>query len=277
MVMVGMHLPQRLRQIEPYIMVTRPPLVVLSIVASIALMAYYHTYEPFTKALLILISIVTANTAFNIANEISDIEIDSIGKVYKPLVRYPNIVKNVFVMHCALLLIGVFAVIYLFLVYDTIYIILASIALVCSIVYNIYNYRGIGGNIALGTTYGVAAYFCSYPHGLIFAIAFSILTIAFNITTQLQDIDDDRDSGRTTLPIQIGIRNARVLSLVLIGFFVIDIILSDISPIASMVFILSSLMLIFSEPQNFLYTEIFARVFGRIFMLLGFVFIFFGW
>jgi len=267
--------PNKMHKITGYIKLIRPPLLVLGFLASYALMRYYGNWGGM-KGWLILLAIGFGNTSFNVLNEIADVKQDCINKPWKPLPSGQVSIDGAFMLSVWCFIISAACIAFLGILYDMMYVVLGILGYLFGGIYNL-TQRGIGGNIALALTYGIAAYISSYPHGLLFATAFGITTMAFNIAVQIQDHEADRMAGVITIPYQVGVEKARMISYCLavcaIPFYAVLNL-----PLTKLAFTLicgavMAAVLIDSDRSY----ELLVRVLARALMIAGFVFMLMGW
>lgn len=270
-----------------YLLVLRLPLLVLGVLASFSLAFYVG--KPIGEVLLIVGAIGFANTGWNLYNELVDVETDKKQKPYKPIPSGTVDVLKLWVLFTFLMLLSVLSLIGLYSYHQN-YLIIGILTIIVPYFYNDNTIvgRGIGGNIALGITYGLAGYLAMYPYHIIFPLGFMLFTISFNILVQAQDIEGDEEAGVVTVPQQIGIGWTGILSIVMAvlslmifyelpGYFIVF-------GFASMMVVLTGLVYLFvSLGRGDMYsmirantlTQWFLRRFARIFLLLGFIILIF--
>jgi len=193
-----------------YLKLLRPPLLFLGMLAPYSLMVYYGKWGT-QEAWYILLAIAFGNCAFNVFNEIADRNVDRVLKPWKPIpsgkVDVPSALLIAFLSWIAS---------YYFLLHlEWTYICLGVLGYLGAFVYNVMQVRCVLGNLALGFTYAVAAYMATYPHGLEFVVPWMLLVMGFNIAVQVQDVEGDRRVGLRTVPVELGVGNAKILSSVL--------------------------------------------------------------
>lgn len=186
-----------------YIRVSRPPLLFLGLIASLGLLSWSgHLLEDPVRSWLIVLTVFLGNWGWNLINELWDKDADRINKPWKPVPSGQVSEQNVLGL-AANLVLGSFLInVWLVLHYDYIYTI-GVLAHVTSFVYNTQR-KELVGNICMVATYGVAAFMSLYPNHLLFALGFTLLTLAFNCNTQFQDWQADKAAGVQTLPQQLG-------------------------------------------------------------------------
>jgi len=252
-----------IQKIFPYIEVMRPGLMVLSIVASVCLLIYSNNFI-FPKSILIVLTIVSFNTFFNMCNELLDEDTDRIIKPHKPIPSgrvNRDIVK--FLMFF-MFLIGFTSLILLVYYYGIYYLILGCMGLFGGFIYNVFREKGLIGNFALGMTYFSAAMMSS--NDLVFSVGFGSLTMAFNVAVQIEDVYGDLLANINTLPIEFDINFSKIFSIFLavISFFF----LSKYGVFFTLCPILVILSVIIDKKVVY---KVLLRYICRIFMLCGFL------
>jgi len=256
-----------MRELNDWIKLFRPPLLILGFLASFSLM-YYTGKWGSLESILILLSIGFGNMYFNLMNEIMDVRQDRINKPWKPL---PSRKIDIMVAReiSDYLLLLTLTLVLILIILDRFYLI-AIIGFIGGYVYNVFSRRDIIGNVALCTTYTVAAYMSSYPYLLDFAVAFGLTTMAFNIGVQIQDMEADKIAGVKTIPLQIGSGNSRILAFIILSITFLLSFESNIPYITKVVFfgiLLSILIPIFFDR----YYEICIRCLARLLMIMMFI------
>lgn len=261
-----------------YVRVSRPPLLLLGFLASISLLTWSGNIQDTTKTLLIVSAIGIGNWGMNILNEVHDEPVDRINKAYKPcpsgqvdMVVCMQLGWLFVLISCALSIILVFF-------YGVIYTV-ALFGLLMSYVYNFLS-RDILGNLAMSTTYAVAAFMSLYPKHLLFVLSFFILTLTFNLLTQFQDRSAEKTKGVVTAPLQLGDRRTGqvVIILSIVGmFFQIQLLQTSYVPMS--VFFLTfavlgsvgtSVISLSDERKKFQIIENGCRRLGRLLLIIGF-------
>jgi len=271
--------------IKGWFLVSRPPLLVLGFVASLAVALWsgaYQAYYPFIW--LYIAAVFTANWSLDLFNEVNDLHLDCKFKPWKPLPR--RLVDPIHVHGFAIILfgltIGLIGVL-MFLNGSWISFALASAALLTGIYYNFYGKSsGILGNTALAGTYGLAVLFIASAGGvecfmraLPFAVWFAVWTWTDNLIVQWQDIEGDTAYGLKTAAVAIGKYTPNVallLSLCLLP----TILLLSLPPVTAFIFSLTALFMMFSvilpNPDNKQETiEVLVRKLVRSLLIVAFV------
>jgi len=255
-----------------YIKLLRPPLLFLGVLAPFSLMVHYGKWGGM-EGWFILLAIAFGNTAFNIFNEVTDKEADKILKPWKPIPSgkvNPRFARLVGYISLA---ISYIFICLLSFYYNLLYLYLGVAGYITGMIYNHLQMRDLGGNIALGLTYGIAAYIATYPEGRLFVFGWMLLVIGFNIAVQLQDVEGDRKAGIYTIPQQIGINPSRILSAMLVifslPFFYLEL---SSCPLQFMCFMFVAycvvLGVLINKERDY---ERIVRFWGRLFMILGFL------
>ncbi|MCD6406377.1 UbiA family prenyltransferase [Candidatus Aerophobetes bacterium] len=194
-------------KIVSYFFILRPPLLLLGILAPYSLMVYYGKWGT-EEAWYILLAIAFGNCAFNIFNEIADRNVDKVLKPWKPI---PSGRVDLYIAPAIALSCWVLS--YWFLLHlDLPYLYLGVLGYLGAFIYNVMQVREVVGNLVLGATYAVAAYMATYPYGLEFVVPWMLLVMGFNIAVQVQDVEGDVKVGLQTVPVELGVRNAKILS-----------------------------------------------------------------
>ncbi len=235
-------------------------------VATIALEA--ESNKLFTReGILIFLTILFANLAFNVLNDVVDFDSDRIIKPWKPLpsgIIFPDTALKVSIT-C-----GFIALLTLIMLQSAVYLLLGILGIFAGIIYNVLHDRGIIGNISLGVSYFVCAYMASYPKFLWFAAGFACLVTGYNIAVQLQDLEGDMAAGWNTLPVQFGLPEAAALSSGL-AIFGGEIILDTTLPGRILFCVAAALVVISVIIDEDQWYEILLRKGARLCIILGFV------
>lgn len=268
-----------------YFRLCRPPLLILGIIASVGLLAWSGHILSTPESILIILAIVIGNTINNLLNEIHDIDIDKNTHPEKPLPSGKISKQSALTLTCILLIIFS-SVIAVLSYYSLVLTFIGILGFVLGIIYNFSNHRALLGNLALGTSYGCAAFMCLYPYTeyYLFAFVFVLFTVAFNLVVQGQD--KKGDFGKVeTFPIIYTEKNTYIISTMLM---ILAIILLQFLPLPKFslhFFILafavsaitsSTLSLTTMNKVNFLnektnlIIEISNRYLSRIFLILAF-------
>jgi len=194
---------------KAWIMLTRPPLTFLGFLAGLATLRMVNGLD--SLGILALLVCGIGNMAFNIQNEIQDRDIDKIKKPSKPIPSGQVDVKKAETLYLLLLLLSLILLsTYYYYSLNTLASFLAILCYPLSAFYNIYGKRtGVLGNIVMSSDYGlVIAFLLETKNKLsqywMFPIGFALLTFAFNICTQYQDIPADKVVGSKTAAMQLG-------------------------------------------------------------------------
>lgn len=194
-----------------YLKVTRPPLLILGVVASLGLLSWngqLHT-DPL-RSVLIVCTVASANLGWTLRNEVSDIHIDRIKKPSRPLPSGDADYYTVAGFSFLILYISLGFNAWLGIFYHWAYF-MGLLGHAGAWVYNCVR-KDLVGNICMATTYGVAAFLSLYPHHLLFCIPWSLFTIAHNLNNQHQDWKADQEAGSYTVPQQLGAPKTFALS-----------------------------------------------------------------
>ncbi len=261
-----------------YVKVSRPPLLLLGFLASISLLTWSGNIQDTTKAILIVSAIGIGNWGMNILNEAHDEPVDKINKAYKPC---PSGQVNIAVcMQLGWLFVLISCILSIILIsfYGIIYTV-ALFGLLMSYVYNFLS-RDILGNLAMSTTYAVAAFMSLYPKHLLFVLSFFILTLTFNLLTQFQDRLAEQSKGVITAPLQLGDKRTGqiVILLSLVGmFFQIQLLQASYVPMTVFFLVFSvlgsvgtSVISLSDEKKKSNIIENGVRRLGRLLLIIGF-------
>ena len=255
-------------RLTKYLKLARPPLLLLSIFASLGIMRYYGTLDGL-KSIIIFSAIVFGNIGYNILNDVMDRDTDAVLKPWKPIPSGEVPLDTARDIAFFFIFMSMYFVIMLAF-YDIHLFLIGLVGIVGGVLYNYYRLRAVVGNLVLGATYFSAAYLCSFPRGLDFALAFALITVSFNIAVQIQDVDGDRLVGLKTLPSVLGVQKARIVAVVL-GLCAIYL-LSRISTLFAWTFVVSEASVIISLALNRKETyEVLVRWVSRFTMMLGYL------
>jgi len=261
-----------------YIKVTRPPLTILGFLASLALVLW--SGKPLLyEGLLIILAISLGNAGYTMMNEVVDVDVDAKNKPWKPLPSGQADFEKVLAMSSILIASSFCTVIILTICYGLFYLI-GILGLAFSHVYDVLR-KDLLGNVCMSGAYGIAALISLYPKYLLFPIAFCLLTFAFNLAVQYQDLEAERTAGVVTAPQQLGRIGTCLLGVALSAWSgalfcqlgietdYLPLIAFIISAILSM---LSAFSILFVSPESKV-QEILNRYLVRIFLLIGFIWI----
>jgi len=184
-----------------YIKVMRPPLTILGLLASLALVLW--SGKPLLyEGLLIILAISLGNAGYTTMNEVVDVDVDAKNKPWKPLPSGQADFEKVLVISSVLIATSFCTIIILTICYGLFYLI-GLLGLAFSHVYNVLR-KDLLGNICMSGVYGIAALMSLYPKYPLFSVAFAMLTFAFNLAVQYQDLEAERTAGVVTAPQQLG-------------------------------------------------------------------------
>lgn len=268
-----------------YLRLCRPPLLVLGLIASVGLLAWSGHILSTPESILIILAIVIGNTINNLLNEIHDIDIDKNTHPEKPLPSGKISKQSAWTLTCIFLIIFS-SVIAVLSYYSSTLTFIGILGFVLGIIYNFSNHRALLGNLALGTSYGCAAFMCLYPYTeyYLFAFVFALFTVAFNLVVQAQDRKGDFGKVET-FPIIYAEKNTYIISTILMILAIILLQFLPLPKISLHFFILafaasaitsSTLSLTTMNKVNFLnekanlIIEISNRYLSRIFLILAF-------
>ena len=259
-----------------YIKVVRPPLTVLGGIAPLALVLWAE--KPLVwEGLLIVIAVFFGNMGWTMMNECMDIDVDAKNKPYKPLPSGQADWEKVFMT--SMFLIGFsFATLIVLSAFFGWFYMVGVLGLVFSYVYNVLR-KDLLGNVCMAGVYGIAALISLYPRYLVFSLAFALLTFAFNLAVQYQDLEAEKAVGVVTAPQQLGRTKTSLLgclfSSLSLGIFLALLEKTGYLPLAS--FIITAVLAMASSVSiNYVgagskVQEALNRYLGRIFLLVGFV------
>jgi geranylgeranylglycerol-phosphate geranylgeranyltransferase len=258
-----------------YVKVARPPLAVLGLIAPLALTLWSGKPLPY-EGLLIILSIFLGNLGYTMMNEAMDEDVDRISKPYKPVPSGQVDVEKVLTAAILLIVISAFSIALLALLYGVFYLV-GYAGLFFSHIYNVVR-KDLVGNICLSGAYGMAALISVYPRYLQFPVAFAMLTFAFNLAVQYQDLKSEEIADVVTAPRQLGQMGTSLLGIALSGGAgaLFHGLLFETGYLSLIPFIISSLSCLCSSfSVSFLSPssrtqEVLNRYLGRIFMLMGF-------
>ena len=259
-----------------YIKVCRPPLALLGVIASLGLYLWSHKVLDLQGCLIIL-AISTGNLGYTLLNECMDIDVDAKNKPYKPLPSGQADWEKVFMASLFLIGLSFATLIVLSVLFGWFYMV-GVLGLVFSYVYNILR-KDLLGNVCMAGAYGIAALISLYPQYLVFSLAFALLTLAFNLAVQYQDLEAEKASGVITAPQQLGRAKTSLLgclfSSLSLGIFLALLEKTGYLPLVSFK-ITSILAMISLASINYVGTgsraqEALNRYLGRIFLLVGFI------
>ena len=258
--------------LKHYIILLRPPLLILGFLASVALLKWSNNLYDIPKSILIILAIGFGNAAFTTLNELKDVEVDRINKPWKPLPSGKVSKKSAQITIYASLILSVICLI-LLSVYNLFYLIIGILGLIGGYVYNAVR-KDLIGNLFMGLTYGSAAAMSLYPKYLPFSIAFGAFTIAFNLLVQHQDLIAEKTAGVVTAPQQLGRDVTRYVSATLsLISYLIYYYLWYVTGYAPLLLLqLTAILPIFSAmyPESVVIETINRRI-TRLFLILGFL------
>ena len=259
-----------------YIKVVRPPLTILGGIAPLALVLWAG--KPLVwEGLLIVLAVFFGNMGWTMMNECMDIDVDAKNKPYKPLPSGQADWEKVFMASLFLIGLSFATLIVLSVLFGWFYMV-GVLGPVFSYVYNVLR-KDLLGNICMAGAYGIAALISLYPRYLIFSLAFALLTLAFNLAVQYQDLEAEKASGVITAPQQLGRVKTSLLgclfSSLSLGIFLALLGETGYLPLAS--FIITAVLAMASSVSiNYvgagsMAQEILNRYLGRIFLFAGFI------
>lgn len=160
---------------------------------------------------------------FTLVNQINSEEEDQINKPYRPLPRHlisvSSVKKRILISFIVFILVG-------FLLQITQWVLLWIIV---NLFHNILGHKHWFTKNLISMSFGIfamigAGWEIVYPMGrseLIWSILVSFTFGCLGVIQDLRDIDGDRESGRKTLPIAIGYKKSRIVSIILVGISII--------------------------------------------------------
>lgn len=267
--------------LKGYFKAFRPPLFLLGWLAPIALLKWAGGLYSL-KGLLIVLGVGLSNWCWTAYNEYSDVDIDKVNKSWKPcpsgMVDMGRLLRIILI----LLSLSCMCLAYLSFYVDPVYF-LGFPMQFTAFIYN-HGRRDLIGNLAMGTTYGLAAFLPLYPNHLWFPLAFGILTISGgNIPVQYQDWVAERSGKRRLIFDQIGVKWSAVfasaLTFICYNVFMYETTVTGYFPL--FFFFLYAFMTLVSdismasrvsEETKYIIIEWMNRRLGRISLLLGFIF-----
>lgn len=263
--------------LKGYIQVCRPPLTILGGLAPAALLLWTHQFMSL-KGFFIFLAVFLGNMGWTVMNEYFDFMkgIDQVNKPDKPLPSGRVDENKVTSLGLYLIVTSIVANLFLALT-DPIYMV-GFLGHVGSFVYNTQR-KDLVGNVFMSLAYGTAALICLYPYHLLFPLAFALLTFAFNLAIQYQDMLAESTARVITAPQQLDMIGTVAFGfttsacsfyifLKILGFTgFMPIIAFNISAGLAMI---SALSLIWVGVESKV-QELLNRYLGRIFLLLGFI------
>jgi len=261
-----------------YLKVSRPPLALLGLIAPLSLYLWSHKVLD-TQGFLVIISIFTGNLGFTMLNECMDVDIDAKNKPYKPLPSGQADWEKVFMTSIFLIGFSFASLVVLSAFFGWFYLV-GILGLVFSYVYNVLR-KDLLGNVCMSGAYGIAALISLYPHYLVFPLAFALSTFAFNLAVQYQDLEAEKTVGVVTAPQQLGRVGTSLLGITLScgSVYLFSRLMFETGFLPLIAFIISALLSLASAISVFLVSpgsrtqEILNRYLGRIFLLIGFIWI----
>lgn len=263
--------------LKGYVKVSRPPLLILGFLGSLGLLSWSGTLQAdLAKAVLIVVTVGLVNWSWTLWNEYCDMEVDRVNKPWKPLPSGEVTKKNVWTLAFFLFLWSISCNAVLAFNFGWIYLI-GFLGHLTSFVYNIVR-KDLIGNVCMAFTYGLAAFISLYPNHLLFCFAFALLTLAHNVTNQVQDVKAERTMGITTIPTQLGKMKTYYLTeiLLLISLYLFSYMYSVtyyepllIFATATLTTMLAGLSVIL-EKKAYRLVENLARRLGRLLLIIGF-------
>jgi len=259
-----------------YIKVMRPPLTILGAVASLALVLWAG--KPLLyEGLLIILAIFFGNMGYTMMNEVVDADVDAKNKPWKPIPSGQADFEKALVISSVLIASSFCTVIILTIRYGLFYLV-GILGLVFSHVYNVLR-KDLLGNVCMSGAYGIAALMSLYPKYPLFPVAFALLTFAFNLAVQYQDLEAERTAGVVTAPQQLGGIGTCLLGVALSycsgTLFCLLGMKTGYPPliafvISALLSMLSAMSIPFVSPESKV-QEILNRYLARIFLLVGFI------
>lgn len=253
-----------------YVKVTRPPLALLGVIASLSLLRWSGADT--LKTVLVSLTIALGNIGWNMANELHDVQADA-WKPWKPFTakqvdpRIVRLVSNTLIFSSitmgGVILVKLYGIVYA----------LSFLGHGFSFVYNMVR-KDLAGNLAMSGAYGVAATLSLYPEHLFFVFGFMYLTLGFNLLTQWQDQPYEEKVKVKTAAMQLGDHGVSSLSVALcIGACYVFLVLP--LGIAKLPFIATAIAVILGSSAVFLkkrgLVEVFCRYLARLMLILAFL------
>ena len=233
--------------------------------------------KPLEESCLIVASVFLGNLGWTMMNEFKDAKVDAVNKPWKPIPSRQVDKYNVLFLSCSFITFSLILSYNLMVYYGLIY----GFGLLAHLGCFIYNCvkKDIVGNAYMAFAYGAAALISVYPHYLTFSLAFALLTLAFNLAVQYQDLGAEKAAGVTTAPQQLGKAGTSLLGGVLSGlsFWMFWDLFKTTGYLPLVSFIAAGVLSeISSVSINFVgagskVQEILNRYLGRIFLLIGFI------
>jgi geranylgeranylglycerol-phosphate geranylgeranyltransferase len=222
---------------------------------------------------------------WTVANEVVDIEVDRVNKPWKPLPSGQVGLKKAVSLSLISIITSICTLIVLVQTTGNPIYLLGFIGHIFSLWYNLFD-RGIVGNTFMGCTYGIAALMSLYPKHILFALAFTAITISFNMMVQYQDLKAEKTKGRRVAPEQLGEVGTSVFTIALSILCVLLLcemyLETSYPPLLPFIAIPSIVMttavfivLPISERTKHIVVENGERRLGRLLMLLGFLWMLF--
>jgi len=261
-----------------YIKVTRPPLTILGGLAPLALVLW--SGKPLVwEGLLIILAVFTGNWGYTMLNECMDIDVDAKNKPEKPLPSGQADLEKIITASMFLVGVSLASLIVLSLFFNWFYT-AGVFGLLFSHVYNVLR-KDLLGNLCMAGAYGTAALISLYPQYLTFSLAFALLTFAFNLAVQYQDLEAEKTSGVVTAPQQLGVAGTLFLGTLtsVISFMLFARLYEEtlyfplvFFKVASFITLISAGSICVTKPESIV-QELLNRYLGRIFLLIGFIWI----
>jgi len=262
-----------------YLKVSRLPLLLIGLLGPLACLNWIGALwtEPF-KSFLLILTIFSANWAWNLYNELHDQEVDAINKPWKAFPSRQVDECNVIVMFLVLLLASLILNVLLIGFFGVFYSV-AFLAHVTAFIYNGWR-KDLLGNICEVTTIGLAVFIVMYPQNMLFPLALAIFWFGNALICQYQDLEAEKVAKVLTAPQQLGCFGTALVSLaslflacgllchiyLMSGYY--PILVFVVTCVANMVCSVS--ILCFTEHADWV-IENMARRLGRLLLIIGFL------
>ena len=263
--------------LKGYIKVMRPPLATLGILAPLALVLWSD--KPLKEGVLVISSVFFGNLGWTMMNEYMDADVDAKNKPWKPIPAGEVDSYNVWFLSVVLIMFSLATIFFLGREINCFYFV-GFLGHLGSLVYNCLR-KDLLGNVCMAISYGVAALISLYPRYLLFPLAFALLTLAFNLAVQWQDLSAEKAVGVITAPQELGRKGTAFLGLVLslMSYLLFMLVFSRFRyppllmfAFTGLVSCVSCLSIIFVKPGSVV-QEVLNRYLGRILLLAGFIWI----
>ncbi len=211
-------------RLKAYIVLGRPVNLLLSTLTVFMTASFFVPFPDAGKVIAALLTVVLLNAGGNAVNDLYDEAIDRINRPKRPLPSGQLSRQNVRLFaivtftagNCAALFAGIYP-----------FIIAALISTPLMIVYSVrFKRTPLTGNLIIALILGLAFIFCSLVYGNVIrgitpAILAFFYTLIREIIKDMEDVKGDMAVGARTLPILIGEKKARIITVFLLLLLVI--------------------------------------------------------